>query len=271
MRFFSRSTECPSPPKAGAVAPAVSPRDDEPPPEYELVFADEFDYAGPPDPAKWDYEIGMIRNLESQCYTNRLANARGEDGVLVTEAHKERFAIPHRRWLAKYANYTSASLFTRASWKYGRIEVRAKLPHGRGVWPAVWTMGAKGAWPCCGEIDVAEYLGRTPDQLYARAHWGRHFLLHRSDGDSVKVSELWVDFHLYAIEWTAEQIRFFFDQVNYFTFNVNKADRKGPFHQSHHLKINLALGGPFGGRIDDSILPQQFVVDYVRVYQKVGQ
>ena len=271
MRIFNRSICCPSLPKVAAIAPSASSRVGEPPPEYKLVWVDEFDH-GQLDSTKWSFEAGFIRNNERQLYTDRLVNARVADGVLVIEAHKEKFAIPRRTWRGKYARYTSASLFTKASWKYGRIEVRAKLPHGRGVWPAIWTMGVNGVWPACGEIDVAEYLGRTPDQLYARAHWGRNLLFHRSNGDSLKVSAPWEDFHVYAVEWAAEQIGFFFDEQRYFTFHVKVADRKdgsNPFHQPHRVKLTLALGS-WGGKVDDSVLPQKFIIDYVRVYQKVS-
>ena len=270
MRFFSHSLESPSLSKAATVASAASPHADEPPPEYKLVWCDEFDYTGPPDPTKWSYEEGFIRNCESQLYVrDRRENARVEDSALVIEAHKEKFAIPHRTWLRKCAKFTSASLFSKESWQYGRIEVRAKLPHGRGVWPAIWTMG-EGKWPVCGEIDLMEFVGHSPNHIHARVHFGRCLLLHRSRGRSLEVCEPWRDFHVYSVEWTAEQVSFFYDEHCYFKFDVKVADRKdgtSPFCEPHHLKINLALGGVWGGAVDDEVLPQQFLIDYVRVFQ----
>jgi beta-glucanase (GH16 family) len=247
-----------------------------PPPGYKLVWSDEFNYRGLPDPAKWGYEEGFVRNHESQYYTKvRQANARVENGMLVIEGRKEQFKIPHPNRRGEEAQYTSASLITlqKASWKYGRIEVRAKLPHGKGVWPAIWMMGTdenKVGWPACGEIDFMEFVGHTPDRVYATVHWGQDARHHQSEGKSLKVNAPWEDFHIFAVEWTPERMDFYYDQTCYHRFDVNKADHKdgNPFHQPHYLLLNLALGGEWGGKIDDSMLPQKFLIDYVRVYQK---
>ena len=131
---------------------------------YTLVWADEFNYQGLPDQTKWDYEEGFVRNHESQYYTRaRLENARVEDGNLVIECRKESFTPANHAPV----EYTVASLTTqnRASWQYGRIEVRAKLPQGKGVWPAIWTLGtniSKVGWSACGEIDIMEFVGKEP-------------------------------------------------------------------------------------------------------------
>jgi beta-glucanase (GH16 family) len=126
------------------------------------VWADEFDRDGLPDRSRWDYEVGFIRNNERQYYTReRAENARVENGLLVIEARRERF---------EGADYTSASLTSRANWTYGRIEVRARLPKGRGTWPAVWTLGAnigQAGWPACGEIDIMEHVGFDPGRVHA--------------------------------------------------------------------------------------------------------
>ena len=271
MSFSSRSTESPSPPKAAAVASVVSPHVDEPLPGYRLTWSDEFDQPGQPDPAKWGYEEGFIRNNERQLYVrDRRENARVEDGVLVIEARKEQFAIPHRTWFSKYARYTSASLFSKESWQYGRIEVRAKLPYGKGTWPAIWMLGTSGWWPACGECDILEHVGRQPGYIHTRVHFGRNLLLHRSNGSSLKVDTPWEDFHTYTMGWSRDEIAFFFDETLSYRFNIRKADRRdgtNPFRQPHHLKINVALGS-WAGPIDDAIFPQRLLVDYVRVYQK---
>ena len=149
---------------------------------WKLVWADEFDYKGVPDPAKWDYEVGYIRNNESQYYTRaRKENAWVEGGVLTITGRKEKFPIPPGRGDKgrTEAEYTAASLITRgkAAWTYGRIEMRAKLPKGRGVWPAFWTLGTSGGWPRGGEIDIMEYVGKEPHDVHSNLHYsigGQH-------------------------------------------------------------------------------------------------
>ncbi len=141
---------------------------------WSLVWSDEFDYQGLPDSSKWTCEQGWKRNNESQYYTvGRLENCRVEDGMLVIEARRENFATPE----GKLAVYTSASLTTkdRAAWKYGRIEVRAKLPRGKGTWPAIWMLANRSDtlhWPMCGEIDIMEHVGKEPQNVYATIHYG---------------------------------------------------------------------------------------------------
>jgi beta-glucanase (GH16 family) len=250
--------------------------------EWKLVWSDEFNYEGLPDPTKWDYEEGFIRNHESQYYTRgRKENARVENGMLIIEARKESF--PNARFnpnatrgpaTRPSADYTSASLVTRgkARWTYGRIEVRAKLPEGRGVWPAIWMLGAdqrRTHWPACGEIDIMEFIGRIPDLVHATVHFqkdGRH----GSSGSTLHVDKPFDDFHVYSVEWTPQKMDFYFDDRKYHSFNVADADENGqnPFHKPQYLILNLALGGDWGQAIDDSKLPQNLLIDYVRVYQR---
>jgi len=251
-------------PAAPAPAPAARPG-------WNLVWADEFDATGLPDPAKWSYEEGFVRNKESQFYTRaRKENARVEGGMLILEGRKEKFARPGGKD-GEFVDYTSASLMTRgkASWQYGRIEMRAKLPQGRGVWPAFWTLGDKGGWPGCGEIDIMEFVGHTPDRVHATLHWGAGGK-HASNGGKLAVERPWDGFHVYAVEWTADRMDFYYDDTKYFSFDVSKADGNGDncFRKPHYIKLNLALGGDWGGKIDDSALPQKYVIDYVRVYQR---
>jgi beta-glucanase (GH16 family) len=236
-----------------------------PPPGYSLVWSDDFNYEGLPDPAKWDYEEGFVRNHESQYYTRaRLENARVENHQLIIEGRKEEY---------KNAHYTSAALITKGkeSWTYGRIEVRAKLPHGKGQWPAIWMLGTSGGWPAGGEIDIMEFVGKEPDFVHATIHY-RKDGKHASNGKQLKVDQPWNDFHVYAVEWTPDRLDFYYDQTKYQSVPVSVADDQGqnPFRKAQYLLINLAMGGSWGGPIDDSLLPQKFVIDYVRVYQKTA-
>jgi beta-glucanase (GH16 family) len=261
--------------------PAGYVRAEGPPPGYRLVWSDEFDYQGQPDAAKWGYEEGFVRNKELQYYTrDRRENARVEHGMLVIEGRKERFRNPRfdprHGPKGEYAEYTSASLITlhKASWLYGRIELRAKLPHGKGVWPAIWMLGANFPevnWPACGEIDIMEFVGHTPNQVHATVHYpigGKH----KSSHKELAVEKPWGDFHVYAMEWTPDRMDFYFDRTRYHSFEVKRADESGgnPFRRPQYLLVNLALGGGWGGPLDDAVLPQQFLVDYVRVYQKAS-
>jgi len=244
--------------------------------EWQLVWSDEFNYTGLPDPGKWDYEEGFVRNREAQYYTrNRPENARVEHGHLVIEGRKEAFPIPPDQQHGRpAAGYTAASLITwhKARWLYGRVEVRAKLPQGRGVWPAIWMLGDNRdevGWPRCGEIDIMEFVGKAPQAVHATVHYqldGEH----RSSGQKHETPKPYEDFHVYAVEWFSDRMDFYFDAVKYHTFRIADAGPgdDNPFRKPQYLLINLALGGSWGGPLDDAILPQQFLIDYVRVYQQ---
>jgi beta-glucanase (GH16 family) len=241
--------------------------------DWKLVWADEFNDQGLPDTTKWDYEEGFVRNHESQYYTRaRLENARVEGGMLVIEGRKESFTPKNHAPVA----YTSASLITRnkVSWQFGRIEARAKLPQGLGVWPAFWTLGtniSNVGWPGCGEIDIMEFVGKETNNIHGTLHYavkGEH----QSDGGTMKTPKPYEDFHIYAVEWSPDRIDFFFDDTKYHTVLLDKAGQgeRNPFRRPHYLIINLALGGDWGGPIDDTMLPQKYLIDYVRVYKKSG-
>jgi beta-glucanase (GH16 family) len=244
-------------------------------PQWKLVWSDEFDKDGLPDPAKWDYEEGFVRNNEAQYYTRaRKENARVENGMLVIEGRKEQFANPRYREGAtkgsssrQFAEYTSAALITKgkADWTFGRIEVRAKLPQGTGVWPAIWMLGTRGGWPAGGEIDIMEFVGKEPNLVHATVHFNKNGK-HASSGNKIKTEKPFDDFHVYAVEWFADHMDFYFDKQKYHTFQNSQAEND-PFSKPQYLLINLALGGSWGGKIDDSIFPQKYLVDYVRVYQ----
>jgi beta-glucanase (GH16 family) len=237
------------------------------PKAWKLAWSDEFNYTGLPDPQKWGYEEGYLRNKEPQFYTKaRKENAWVEGGVLTLTARKEEFPIPG----GQTAHYTSASLITmgKASWTFGRLEIRCKLPRARGAWPAFWTGGIGGSWPASGEIDVMEYWA-PKNSVTSNLHFslkGKH----TGDGGGVDVENPWDDFHLYAVEWSAQRMDFFCDENKYFSFDLSKADENGenPYRKPHSLLLNLALVGG-KGEVDDSLMPQSFVVDFVRVYQRV--
>jgi beta-glucanase (GH16 family) len=238
-------------------------------PGWELVWGDEFEKTGLPDPQKWEHEVGLIRNGEKQYYTkDRRENARVENGSLVIEARKEPF---------QNAGYTSASLTSKASWTYGRIEVRAKIPTGRGAWPAIWTLGKNirtVGWPACGEIDIMENVGFDPDRIHANIHTAAYNHVKKTNkGNNLVIEKPYADFHVYAVEWTPERIDFFLDDRKYFSFAKEPGgDDVWPYDKPQYLILNFAVGGSWGGQkgIDDTIFPQKYLIDYVRVYRKSG-
>lgn len=242
---------------------------------YELVWSDEFEYDGLPDSSKWTYDVGDgcpdicgWGNNELQFYTeDRLKNARVENGNLIIEAHKESFGD---------REYTSARLLTRNrdAWKYGRFEIRAKLPSGKGTWPAIWMLPEEwvyGGWPESGEIDIMEHVGHEPNRVYATVHTEAfNHLEGTQDTDTLRVSDAEENFHVYALEWTPEKISWSVDGQQYASFeNRHATYKEWPFDQPFHLILNIAVGGNWGGAqgVDDSIWPQKMIIDYVRVYQ----
>ncbi|HOK04569.1 MAG TPA: glycoside hydrolase family 16 protein [Victivallales bacterium] len=263
------------------ILPTITKADN--PDEWKLIWCDEFNNNGLPDPTKWNYEYGFVRNEEKQYYTReRMENARVENGLLIIECRKEKFKnhmfkLGSNSWKTKleYADYTAASIITKNKFsvKYGRIEVKAKLPHGQGVWPAIWMLGdshdTKG-WPTCGEIDIMEFVGKEPGTIHGTVHFAINGK-HKSKGGKFYTEKPFDDFHIYAIEWNSEEINFFFDENKYFSFNVSEADEENynPFREPFYILMNFAIGGTWGGKIDDNILPQQFIIDYIRVYQKI--
>lgn len=252
--------------------------------EYTLIWEDNFDNNGSPDTSRWGYEKGFIRNEEEQYYTDRSENVRIENGILILEAHKEeiendRFVSENNSsWIKnrKKAAYSSASITTEgiASWEYGKIEVKAKLPKGRGMWPAIWMLGdniKQVGWPECGEIDIMENVGFEPDKIFGTVHTKAYnHMLNTQVGKSITVKDVYDEFHVYSVIWTPNKIEILVDDKIYMTFaNENKTTAEWPFNQSFHLKLNVAVGGAWGGQkgIDDSIFPQRMEVDYVKIYQ----
>lgn len=237
---------------------------------WKLVWSDEFDKPGAPDTAKWSFEKGVVRNNEKQYYTaNRRENSRIENGKLIIEARKEKF---------ENAEYTAASLTTqgRAEWKYGRIEVSAKLPAGRGSWPAIWMLPTdigKVPWPRCGEIDIMEHVGFNPGVVHGTLHTEAYNHTKKTQRASqTKLPSFSEKFHTYAVEWSADTIVMQIDGKTFATYNKKPDDKEAewPFDKPYYLILNFAVGGGWGGMkgIDDTVFPQRFEVNYVRVYQK---
>ncbi len=239
-------------------------------PGWKLVWSDEFDRPGQPDPTKWSYEKGLIRNAEKQFYTqSRRENSRIEDGRLIIEARKEKM---------DGGEFTSASLVTKghAQWRSGRFEVRAKLPAARGTWPAIWMLPddiGKVSWPKCGEIDIMEHVGHDPGMI--------HGSLHTEAFNHTKGTQLSTktqlptfssDFHTYTMTWSADRIEVGIDGKTYGTFNRKPGAgvAEWPFDKPFYLILNLAIGGGWGGTkgIDEAAFPQRMEVDFVRVYEK---
>ncbi len=237
--------------------------------DFKLVWSDEFNKPGAPDPAKWTYEKGRIRNREAQYYTEaRQENARIEKGRLILEARKE-------AW--ENAEYTSASLTTegKASWSHGRVEVRAKLPGGRGTWPAIWMLGVNRkqvGWPKCGEIDIMENVGFEPEVIHANIHTEAYNHAKKTNkGNKITVKSPDRKFHVYSVEWDTNEMKFAVDGKVYFTYANEKTGAAAwPFDEPFYLILNVAIGGTWGGQkgIDETIFPRRMEVDWVRVFQK---
>lgn len=236
--------------------------------DYKLAWSDEFDKPGSPDAAKWNFEQGFAYNNEKQFYTgNRKENVEVKGGRLVITARKDNF---------EGKEITSARLNTqgKATWTYGRFEVRAKVPTGRGTWPAIWMLGSnikEVGWPKCGEIDIMEHVGYDPDRVHGTIHTDAYNHTKKTGrGNSLELKP-YQDFHVYSMEWTAEKIDFFIDGKKYHSFAKESDDPAvWPFNKPQFMILNLAIGGDWGGQkgIDDAIFPAVFEVDYVRVYQK---
>jgi len=236
-------------------------------PGWTLTFHDEFNYNGLPVDSIWGYEQGYVRNGEAQYYVRgRPENSRVEDGRLVIEARRD--------WWENH-EYTSASVTSRnkVDWLYGRIEVKAKLPTGLGMWPAIWMLGYSqyyGGWPSCGEIDIMENVGFDPDRVHANIHTRAYnHTIGTNKGNSIIVDPPYEDYHMYAIEWFEDHIDFFFDDTNYFSFeNEGTGWEVWPYDREEYLILNIAVGGSWGGAqgIDNEIFPQTMEIDYVRVY-----
>lgn len=228
-----------------------------------LVWADEFNDDGDPCSDNWSYDIGTGENGwgngESQYYTDRPENVRVENGSLKITAKAESF---------QGSDYTSARLITyqKFEFEYGRVEARAKLPTGGGTWPAIWTLGndfETNTWPACGEMDLMEHVGNQQDVIFSSLHFPGN-----SGGnaitESITVPGVSDDFHIYAMDWTPDEIVFSVDGTVYHTFQNNASL---PFDHNFFLLVNVAMGGNFGGEIDPNFVESTMEIDYIRVYE----
>lgn len=224
-----------------------------------LVWSDEFNTNGAPDPAKWGYDLGAggWGNNELQHYTSRPENVIVQNGVLKINLIKETFSG---------SNYTSTRLLSRGkfSFKYGTVEVRAKLPSGGGTWPAIWMLGnniSTAGWPACGEIDIMEHKGNDLNRIYGTLHYpGRSG--GNADGNTRVISNASTEFHIYKLEWTAASIKIYVDGQIIHTVANSAAI---PFNHEFFLILNVAMGGTFGGAVDPNVTNATMEVDYVRV------
>jgi len=234
--------------------------------ERKLVWAEEFE-GKKINIENWNFKRGLGHNNEQQYYTPRAKNIRMENGMLVIEAKKENY---------KGSKYTSGRINTigKKLFKYGRIEIRAKLPKGNGTWPAIWMLGEnkeRDGYPASGEIDIMEHVGKSPREIHGAIHYPE--LDNKKLNSSAASFEIPLSkdgFHKYAIEWDKKNINYFIDEKLFHCFSIEDAEREGReniFQKPFYLIINLALGGKWAGEIDDAIFPARFYVDYIRYYK----
>lgn len=236
---------------------------------YQLIWSDEFDESGEINPSYWTYDLGdgcSINlcgwgNGESQYYTDRSENVQVENGLLKIIAKKENYAG---------SEYTSARIKTKDlfDFKYGKVEIRARLPESQGTWPALWMLGSNidaVSWPACGEIDIMEQRGWDKDNILGTCHWlNPSTNANASYGEQTSVSTSTSEFHVYKLEWTENSIKISVDDTEYYELAY---DPTFPFDKEFFLIFNVALGGTLGGTIDSSFTSDMMEIDYVRVYQ----
>lgn len=233
------------------------------PGQWKLTWSDEFE-GSEIDNRKWTHEIGKFYNNELEFYTATRANSFVQDGLLVIQA------------INQSGNYTSARLITNGTFgtKYGRIEMRAKLPFGQGMWPAFWMLGDKDWWPKCGEIDIMEFIGRQPKHVYSALHSVRFDTVDNFTDENGFSN----DFHVFTAFWNPGRISFAVDGILFAEQSINDAKMQSgdwPFDQEGYnafIILNLAVGGDWPGNPDSTTqFPQRFLIDYVRVYKCMAQ
>jgi beta-glucanase (GH16 family) len=242
-------------------------------PGYTLAWADEFN-SNSLDTSAWSFDIGDgcpnlcgWGNNELEYYTNRTENLFFQDGKMVIEARKENFSGK---------NYTSAKIHTRnkKTFKYGRVDVRAKLPRGKGIWPAIWMLpqnNTYGGWPRSGEIDIMEMVGHEPSKVHGTIHYGPGpGSIQKGSSYSLPSATFNDEFHVFSLEWKENLLKWYVDNNLFLT--VNKADlgsNNYPFNEDFYFIINLAVGGNWPGNPDaTTAFPQWLIVDYLRVYKE---
>ena len=253
----------------------------------KLVFNEEFNYTGSPNPEIWSFETGFKRNEELQWYQSKNANCK--NGCLIIEGKKENFPNPNyipdsKSWYTnrKNVNYTSASINTaeKKSWLFGRFEVRARIDTTMGSWPAIWTLGISKEWPSCGEIDILEFyrpirvssiLANVASGTNVRYN-GKWNSVKKTMASLIAKDKKWPEkFHIWRMDWTRESIKLYVDDELLNTTLLSETinpDGSNPFLQPQYLLLNLALGAN-GGDPGQSRFPITFEVDYVRIYQQI--
>lgn len=244
--------------------------------EYQLIWSDEFD-GNELNMDNWSFELGDGCHLgvnlcgwgnnELQYYTDRTENIFVQDGSLHIVARDERF---------QNKNYTSARIRTidKGDWKFGRFEIRAKLPEGQGIWPAVWMLPTEevfGGWPRSGEIDIMELVGHRPSTVHGTVHYGPVWPQNQNKGNTYSLSsgKFSDDFHVFSIEWMEDEINWYVNDTLFHTVTPEiLSPHNYPFNETFHLILNLAVGGNWPGNPNSSTrFPQTLEVDYIRVYQ----
>ncbi len=261
---------------ACAVGQATAPQ--KPDSGWALAWSDEFNgpNGSPVDPAKWTLETGGggWGNNELEYYTNRPLNAYQQDGNLVIKVLQEKFTGPD----GVTRNFTSARLKTQTTFSQtlGRFEARIKIPRGQGIWPAFWMLGNdidKVGWPTCGEIDIMENIGKEPSMVHGTLHGPGYSGDHGIGAPfSIPADQRFADdFHVFAVEWDPNAIRFYVDDHLYETRTPSDLpkDAKWVYDHPFFLLLNVAVGGSWPGDPDaSSAFPQTMLVDYVRVYRR---
>lgn len=236
---------------------------------WQLAWSDEFDGTTLNTDNWAPVNAGTgFGNKELQYYSSRPENLTIADGYLTITARLEAYKVGTASW-----KYTSAKISSsgKKDFTYGKIEARIKLPHGAGTWPAFWTLGY-GSWPSCGENDICEYQGSQPDQFQSNIHTKDYNGTNGKNFHFVKAFPNVADsFHVFSIEWSDLKIKYFVDGAQYWTFSsLSVTPVNYPFNNPNYLILNLAIGGTMGGTVNDSIFPQQMIIDYVRVYKDVA-
>lgn len=233
--------------------------------EHTLIFEEQF-LGDTLDTEHWNYELGDgcpnlcgWGNNERQVYTKE--NVSVKDGHLIITATKDSTL------------YRSGKITTsdKVEFQYGTVEVRAKLATGEGLWPAIWLLGSDidtVGWPACGEIDMMEYVGKNPNEIFTTLHTSDSY--GNSKNSKITINEYIEEgFHVYKTNWTEDAISFYIDDELVYAFSPEvKTEKTWPFNRPFYIILNMAIGGNFGGpEVDDSIFPQEFIVDYVKVYK----